>query len=178
MWRVFDFERKLAAFGPESSRAQERGHGRGVESGGHYDNPKVGPACALEPAPQSQREVALEVALVKLVKNHGSHSREQRVGEKPAREHALRKETQACARPGYLFESDLIADRTADSFSQLVRNEPRRQPRCQPARLEHEHVAVAQSQERARDTRCLPRPRGSLYNNSGLTPQVVQNVGK
>ena len=122
---------------------------------------RVGP---LQPAQQREREVALQVALVKLVEHHGADALQPRIGEQAARQHAFGEEAQARARPGDLFEAHLVADGLADALAAFGRDEARRQPRGEAARLEHEHLAVGEVEQGGRHARGLPRPGGRLQH--------------
>ena len=54
-----------------------RATGAGIERGGHGDDRKIGPPGALQAAQQGERHVALEMALVEFVEDHGAGAFEQ-----------------------------------------------------------------------------------------------------
>ena len=81
MRRVFDFQWVLAALGAHCTRTAEVfGHGRHIERGGHHDQPQIGTPRALQAAEQCQCQVALQVALMKLVEDHAADALQFGVG--------------------------------------------------------------------------------------------------
>ena len=67
---------------------------RGVERGRHDDQNQIGADLAADFAQERQREVAVQVALVKLVEDDGTDPFEERVGQELAGEDALGQESE------------------------------------------------------------------------------------
>ena len=161
--------------------AEEGGDRRGVERRRHDDEREVGPRPEPEAAEHRQRDVAREVALVELVEDDGAHAREERVGEEAPREHALGHEPQARPRPRDLLEADLEADLVAEPPAALLGDAPRRQARREPARLEHDDLAVAgdpRVEERGGHAGRLARAGRRLEDAPPAPPHAGDDLGQ
>ena len=115
--------------------------GPGVERGGHRDDAKVGPRRLLHALEEREGDVALKVTLVELVEEHGRHAAQERIGEQPSREDALRHEADARSRARGVLEADGVADRLADALTELVGDAPGREARREATWLEHHDLA-------------------------------------
>ncbi len=86
-------------FGPDDRAIVEKPRDRlGVERGRHDDQNQVGTNLAADFAQECQREVAVQVPLVKFVENDGADGFEEWVGQELAREDSLGQK----AEPGVL----------------------------------------------------------------------------
>jgi len=70
----------------------------------------------LEMSKKSQREIALQMPLVKLVQDYCTDAAQFRIGQQTPRENAFGQKTQTCARPADVFEPDLVADGVAHTL--------------------------------------------------------------
>ena len=178
MRRVLDFQRILAAFGADHAGAAEIfGNGRGIQRGRHHDQAQIPPARSLQTAQQRQRQIALEVPLVEFVEHHAADALQIGIREQAAREHAFGKESQARVRAGDLFEAHLVADRVTQRLAPLRRHVSRRQTGRHTARLEHQHLAIVERQQRGWNARGFPRARVRLRAPGCSLTQVFDNPG-
>jgi hypothetical protein len=178
MRRVLDLERKVATLGADNAgAAEETGNGRGVEGRGHDDEAQVGAGRALEPPQKRERQIAFEMALVKLVEDHTGDSVETRVGEEAAGEDALRQKAEARAGSGDLLETDLIADGLAGALSALGGDEAGGQSGGEASRLEDEDVAGGEVQERGGNAGSLPCPRRRFEDEGRVVAKVADDLG-
>jgi hypothetical protein len=105
--------------GPQDRGPEKFRHGRCIERGGHHHDPQVRPARSLQPPQESQREVALQMTLVKFVEHHRTHPFQPWIRQEPPGEHPLGQESKPRARPGNLFETYLIPDGFSDGLAAL-----------------------------------------------------------
>ncbi len=174
---VSDRNGELAAFGAQHrAAAQKRRHRPGVHRGRHHHQPQVGPRGLLEPPQQRQREIALQVALVKLVEHHRGHPVEPGVRKQAARQHALGHEPQPRSRPGHLLKTHLVAGGLAGALAHLPGHTPRRQARRQPAWFQRHHIPWPR-QQRRRDAGGLPCPRRRDQHEAWPFTQPRDDVG-
>jgi hypothetical protein len=110
---------------------------------------------ALQAPQQGQRQIALQMALMEFVEHHAAHAREVRIAQHAPREHAFGEEAQARARSRHLLEAHLVAHRLAHALAALVRHVAGGQARGQAARLQHQHLAPIELQQRGRHARGL-----------------------
>jgi len=153
------------------------GHGRGIERGRHHHQPQVGAARALQAAEQSQCQVALQVALVKLVEHHAAGAFQIGVGEQAAGEHAFGQESQARRGAGDLLEAHLVTHGAAERLAAFRRHVAGGQPGGQPARLEHQHLAIVEREQRGGNAGGLPRPGLGFQHQIIGGAQMLQDVG-
>ena len=178
---VLDGDLEAPPLGPERPGAEVAGHGRGVEGRRHRDELQVGARGALEAPQQREREIALQVALVELVEHDRADAGERGRREQPAREEPLGHVADPRPGPRDLLEPHLPADRLARALSQLLRHAARREPRGEPARLEHHHLASAGEAglvQRARDAGRLPGAGGRLDDRAGPGAERRHEVGQ
>ena len=129
--RVLDREIVQLAF-----RAQDRAvaqvlrNGRGVERRRHDDQPQIG-LVLLQPPQQRQRQIGIEMPLMKLVQDHRADAGQRGIGQQPPRQHAFGQEPQARARTADVFEAHLIADGFADALAEFAGDAPGRHARRQ-----------------------------------------------
>ena len=97
--------------------------------------------AALQPVQQRDREIGLQMALMKLVQHHRIHACQQWIGDQTACENAFGDKS----KPGFgardLFEANLIADRFSQLLTQFLCHAASRQSRGQPARLQHQYLS-------------------------------------
>ena len=110
-----DLDRERAPVGGEHGAGRVRclakvaGHGAGLDGGRHDDDLQVIAARALEFFDEAKREVTHQVALVKLVEQHGTDAGQFGVILQTAQQHALGHELDFRLRAGVIFEPHLIA---------------------------------------------------------------------
>ena len=153
---VLDRDLERPALGPHDRGAEERRDRLGVERRRHHHQAQLGPPRA-QPGDQRQREIAVEVALVKLVDDHAADAAQLAVGEQPAGQDTLGREPDPRLRPDAAVEPDLVADLPADLTAPLGGDPAGREPRRQPPRLQHHDLAAdhARVDERAGHPRRL-----------------------
>jgi hypothetical protein len=161
---------------------KEFGHRSGRHGGRHDHDAQRRPiGIALQPAQQGQGQVALQVALVELVDDHGADAGQDRVGHELAREHALGDEADPRARADRAVEADLVADGVTHALATLLGHALRGHARSQPARLQHHHVAVAGQpgvEQGGRDARGLARARGRDQHRVAALAQRCEQVAE
>src|SRR5258705_2208267 len=84
------------------------------------------------------------------------------IDQEPAGQNTLRDKPQSRARGDPLFETDLVAHRSANLFPQLPRDPSCSQAYPNPARLEHDHFTAGQTLHCRWNTRGLPDSRRLL----------------
>jgi len=89
-----------------------------IERGRHHDDSYLRP-CSLEALQECKRKIAVQVALVEFVEDNRVDALEGWVGQQATGEDALRDKSQTRTRPDPLFETDLVADRSANLFVQF-----------------------------------------------------------
>jgi hypothetical protein len=152
------------------------GHGRGVESRRHHYQPKLRARRFLQPAQQSEREVAIEMALVKLVKQHRADAGEFGIAQQPPREHPFRHKSQTCVRTADILKANLIADRFAEFFLKLTSHAARRHADGQTAGFEDQDFSFDQRQQRRRNASGLARPGWRFDDQVGLVAQYLDDA--
>ena len=122
-----DAQRKQAALRAQHwAVIQKASHGARVQRRRHHDQSQVRSRCRLQPPEQRQREVALEMPLVKLVQHHGVHAREPRIGNQPPREDTFGEQPEPSAGAGDILEAHLVPDCFAQALAHLLRDPSRR----------------------------------------------------
>ena len=181
LWRVRQMthgERVLATCGAQDRAAAEIVRDRsGIERGGHDDEPQFG-ARALQALEQSEREVAVEVALVELVQHDGVDAAQGGVGEQATREDAFGDEAEARARAGDLVEADLVADGVADLLAEFGGDAARGEARGDAAWFEDEDFAADEGEQRGRDAGGLAGAGRGFEDEVGCTAERGENVGE
>ena len=89
---------------------EEPGDRLGIECGRHDDQDQVGADLPANFPQKRQREVAVQVALVKFVKHDGADGFKERIIEELTGEDALGQEPKRRMGREPLFEADLVAD--------------------------------------------------------------------
>src|SRR5580704_11499609 len=115
------------------------------------------------------------MALVKLIQGHHVDAREQRIRDQTAGENAFGEESNPCSRAGYLFESNLIADRFAWLLTQFLCHSARRQSRGQTTWLQHQHLSAHHVEQSGRYSRGFSSARRRLNYQAGGTNQRLAN---
>ena len=119
-----------------------RGNRRGIESRRHHNQPQVLAPRPLQFKQQSQRQITLQVPLMKLIEHHRRNAAQIAVTRQPPIQHPFGEITKPGFRAGEVFKAHLIANAIAHALAALGGHAPRCQPCRQPSRLEHNHVAV------------------------------------
>ncbi len=145
--------------------------GRGVERRRHHDQPQFRSSRGLKPAQERQREIALQMPLMKFIQDDGTHAVEMRIGQQAASQHALGQEPKPRARAAHVFESHLVAGGFAELLAQFAGDAPRRHTRGQSPRLQHQNLAARVRQQRGRDSRGLARSGRRFDHQTGMARQ-------
>ena len=113
-----------------------------IQRRGHDHDPQIGPPTFLQIQRARQRDVSVEMALVKLVEDDGAHAAEVRVAQHLTEQHAFRDETNP--RPGGadLVQPDLVSDFVPEPHAPFLRHPRGEHSRGQPAWLEHDDLPV------------------------------------
>ena len=127
-----------------------------------------------------ERDVAIEVPLVKLVEDDHADAAEAGIGEHLAQEHALGHE--ANARPGGAdaVEPNLVPDFLAEPRLSLKGDARREHPRRQPPRLEDDDLASAGKaviEEHLRNLRRFSGAGRGLEDEPGVLSQRIDQRG-
>src|SRR5580692_7193184 len=99
------------------------------------------------------------MALVKLIEHDCRHTFQLRIGEQTAGQQALSDKSHPRARTNRLFEANLISDGFAYRFAEFRLDSTRHQARCDPARLQHDHISAHNTKQRGRHSSSLTRTR-------------------
>ena len=178
---VLDGDVEEPALGAEHRRLEEGGDRGALERRRHHPDAEVGPRGALQRAQERESDVALEVALVELVEQDGADAGEAAIAEEPACEHALGHEGDPRARSGPVLEPHPVSHGAADLLAELLGHAPGRQPRGEPAGLEHHDLAAlgrAVVEQGPRHPRRLARARGRLEDEAPPVAQRARHVGQ
>src|SRR5262249_34531104 len=135
-------------------------------------------APPLQIAQQRQREIAVEVPLVKLVEEDGADSGQLGRGDHPSQQDRLGDVAEARRRTADVLEPDLPTDGGAGRFPELLGDGPRRQSRRQPPRLEDDDLAGERAEERWRKRGRLARSRRCLDDEGAVRAQARDDLGQ
>jgi hypothetical protein len=91
-----------------------------------------------------QRDVPVQMALVKFVENEDGHAFQSGIIEHLPQQNAFGYKPDFGPRRRDIFEADLVTDLFAELHVQFLRNAGREQSCGEPARLKHHHLAGAQ----------------------------------
>jgi hypothetical protein len=116
---------------------------RGVERGGHDENLEVRPFLFLQIESASEGDVAVEMALVELVKDERGDAGKFLVLDDLAQENTFGDESDPSLRAGYIFKTDLVSDFTAEFGFAFGSNASREQSSGEPARLKDNDLPIA-----------------------------------
>ena len=144
-----NLDRKGAPVGGEHAAgivirlAKVAGDRAGLNRRRHDDKLEVGASGALQFFDEAKREVAHQVALVKLVEQHRADAGQARVVLQAAQQHALGDELDFGFGAGVVFEANLIADFVAEPGRAFPRDAPGERAGGDAARLQHDDFAAA-----------------------------------
>ena len=156
---MFDRKIKQFALRPDyRTTTQIPRHRNSVESCRHYDDQQIAPR-PLQSFQQCQRKIAFQMALVEFIEHHRVYAFQLRIREKAPCEHALGDKAKPRARANRFFKPNLVPDGLADRFAAFRRDSTRRQARCYPARLQHDHISAHHTQQSGRHSSGLARTR-------------------
>jgi hypothetical protein len=165
---VLDGDLEALALRPQDGTPQVVGDRPGLQRGGHHDQRQIRPFL-LQPAQERERDVAVQMPLVKLVEEDRGHAPQVRIPQEAPREDALGHEADPRPRARDVLEAHLVADHLADLLAQLVGHAARGETRRQAARLEDDDLALVGKScvvERARHARRLAGPGGRLEHEA------------
>src|SRR5437660_11165226 len=100
-------------------------HRLGIQSRGHDENSQIWPR-PLQSFQQSQREIGLEMALVKFIEHYRSHTFQRRIRKQSSRKYPFGDKAQARAWPNRFLKPDLVSDRLSHGFAEFRSNSTRR----------------------------------------------------
>ena len=144
-----NLDRKGAPVGGEHAAgivirlAKVAGDRAGLNRRRHDDKLEVGASGALQFFDEAKREVAHQVALVKLVEQHRADAGQARVVLQSAQQHALGDELDFGFGAGVVFEANLIADFVAEPGRAFPRDAPGERAGGDAARLQHDDFTAA-----------------------------------
>ena len=125
--------------------AEERGHGRRVERGGHHEDAQAGAERRPGVEGEGERQVGLEAALVELVEHDEARPGEVRLALQAPQEQAVRHHLDARVARDPGFAPDAVADRRADLLAEAGRHPARRRARGDAARLEDDDALAGEA---------------------------------
>ena len=111
---------------------------------GHHDDEQVRPQRFLDFQRPRERDVPVQMALVKLVKTDRLHPAQRGVRKHLAKQDPLRHVTDPGGRRAHAVEPDLVADLAPGLAAALAGDTCREHARRETAGLEHHHLAVRQ----------------------------------
>jgi hypothetical protein len=101
----------------------------------HDDDDEIGTRGLLDLQRARQSDVAVKMALVKLIEEERADALQSRVGQHLAQEHAFGHVTDPRSGRSNVVEPHLVPDLAAEFYSARLRNPRRKHARRQPARL-------------------------------------------
>ncbi len=110
---------------------------------------------------QRERQIGVEMALMKFVEHHDADAAQLRIRQKPARQNPFGEKSQTRARTADIFEPNLIADGIANAFAQFARHSPRRHARSQTPGFQHQHFARSKASSAGGTRVVFPAPGGA-----------------
>ncbi len=174
--RVRHLDIELPPDARHDRRIQVRRHGQRIERRRHDDEPEIRARRPPQPLEQRERQISLQVPLVELVEHDGADAALLGIAEQPARQDSLRHELEPRRRPAGPLEPNFIADRISDALAPFFRHTSRREPRREPPRLEHDHLALdPRIEQRCGHPRRLARPGGRLQNQNSGRPHPLDD---
>ncbi|MNX66085.1 hypothetical protein D3C86_971660 [compost metagenome] len=170
--QIEGLDREHPPLGLDHRRAiQELRHPRDVERRRHDQQPQVVAQHRLALARQGQAQIGVQTAFMEFVEQDRADTLQPRVVENHPGEDPLGDDFDARFGADAALQSGAIADRAARLLAQGRRHPVRRRPRRQSARLQHQHLLVAQPrliQQGQRHDRGLARPRrGGQHDRMG-----------
>ncbi len=175
MGQVARLHREHPPLGAHDGRAAEQpGHRRAVEGGGHDEDAQV---VAQDPPGlegQGEAEVGVDAALVELVEDHEPHPLQPRVVVQAAGEDPLGHDLDAGPRADVRFAAHPEADGFSRRLAQRAGHEPGRGARREPPRLEHHDGSAGQPglvEQGHRHPRRFPGAWGRLQHGAGVRGQ-------
>ena len=164
---VVHVDRVAAALTFDERRVQQFGDGTGVERGAHHEDAQGGPQHLAGLKGEGEAEVGLQVALVKLVEQHGPDALQGGIVLQHAREDAFRDD----CNPGLVAHLRVhphpVAHGLTGLLAHLLRHEAGGGAGRQAPRLQHEDFVVAQpvlAQQPRGDARGLAGTGGGLQH--------------
>lgn len=158
--------------------AEHPGHRPGIERGTHDDHaqPRTQLAEAHE---QSEDEVDLDRALVKLVEHDGRHAVEGHVVVEAPQRHAGRLDDEPGLRPHAAVEADDVAHLPTEPHTAQSGDLSRDRPGGQPSGLQEEHLPPIGKvvEHGGRDERGLPRS-GRRRDDDGPAARCLDDPGE
>ena len=164
----FDWEGAALA-GDDGAVAEVRRDRAGVHRGGHDHHFEFGPHRLSQQADHAEGEVGVDAALVELVEHDGGDALQERVVVQQPQQDAGGDGEAAGVRPGLAVEADVVAEGAAEGRPVFRRHPPRRRPRGEASRLQHEHEPGLNGEEGGRHAGGLAGPgRGAQHDGPRL----------
>ena len=150
-----------------------------VEGRRHDDNLEIRAQRALDLERARERNVAVEMPLVKLVEDQRGDAGKRRLKGHLPQEDALGHVTDPRFGADTRVEPDLVADDSAQGRVHLLRHPLGEEPRRQAPRLEHDHLAAPAEQavppEHLRQLRRFARAGRRLHDQPAGAPERGEN---
>jgi hypothetical protein len=152
-----------------------------VERGRHDDETQIGTQVRLHVERERRAEVAVQVALVELVEQHGTDAGQLRIVLDHARENAFGDDLDARRRRHPALEADAVADGFADTFARLRGHELGRGARGDATWFEQQYLATGEpagAEQRGRHARGLAGARRCLEHDARARRERRQQLGQ
>ncbi len=139
MLEILDFDGEHLSIRDEHGRIIEIGCDRfGIKRGGHHDEFKIGSRDLLKSFGKREGNIALQVALVKLVEENCANAVQYGIVLQPAQENAFGHKCDASLFVDVIFEPDLITNFATQFRSAFTRNSGGNCPRGYSSRLQYD----------------------------------------
>src|SRR5207253_1271565 len=126
-WKIVDRDRKRSSFRSQNSAGRQiLLENTRIERGRHDNNEQIRPALLLNVQGASQRDVAIQVTLVKLIEDDGLDSGKLWIVDQLPQENAFGLELDACCVTRRILKTHLITNLAPQRHTEFLRN-PRRQ---------------------------------------------------
>ncbi|MNE12660.1 hypothetical protein D3C80_1054700 [compost metagenome] len=167
--QIEGLDREHPSLGLDHRRAiQQFRHPSDVQRRRHDQQPQIVAQHRLALSRQSQPEIGVQTAFMEFVEQHRPDAFQRRIVENHPREDALGDDLDARFRADPALKPGAITDRSARLLPKGRRHPVGRRPSRQPARLQHQHLLIAQPgliQQVQGHDRGLARPRRGGQND-------------
>ena len=178
----FDPQRVCRAFAFDDRRivAQQAGEARAVDRRRHHQHAQILAQHGARLQRQREAEIAVEMAFMRLVEQHGGNARQFGIVEQHVDEDRFGHDQHARLCRTLAVEPGEIADRLARLFAQDLRHPLRRGARGDPAGRGQDDGAAAPflADQRRCDRGGLARPRRRDQHRAGRIAQGGEQIGQ
>ena len=180
-WQILDRHRITPPLrGQDLTGGQVVRQHRRIERRRHYHDQQIRPRRPLDLQRPRQRDVAVKMTLVKLIKHQRRHALEPRVERHLPEQNPLRHEAHSRFRRHPRLQPYLVTDLLPEFAAHLFRHPPRQHARCQSPRLQHHHFACGQKSvfaQHLRDLGGLARTGRRLHHDPARRPKRTHQIG-